>query len=113
LLPFGGYKGFGLALMLQALGLLAGSGTDAASEYGYLFVAFRPDLLGAPEPFERQVTELIDDIKATPRQPNVDAIRIPSERAFRARARALEEGLEIDQLVFDALVAMRARVPLS
>ena len=29
LLPFGGYKGFGLALMLQALGLLAGSGSDA------------------------------------------------------------------------------------
>jgi LDH2 family malate/lactate/ureidoglycolate dehydrogenase len=24
LLPFGGYKGFGLALMMQALGLLAG-----------------------------------------------------------------------------------------
>src|SRR5437763_7798807 len=44
LLPFGGYKGFGLALMMQALGLLAGSSSDAESEYGYLFVAFRPDL---------------------------------------------------------------------
>ena len=32
LLPFGGYKGFGLALMMQALGLLAGSGSDAESE---------------------------------------------------------------------------------
>jgi LDH2 family malate/lactate/ureidoglycolate dehydrogenase len=28
LLPFGGYKGFGLALMVQALGVLAGSGSD-------------------------------------------------------------------------------------
>ena len=28
--------------MMQALGLLAGSGSDAESEYGYLFVAFRP-----------------------------------------------------------------------
>src|SRR5262244_341709 len=35
LLPFGGYKGFGLALMMQAL-LLAGSGLDAESEYGFL-----------------------------------------------------------------------------
>jgi len=41
LLPFGGYKGFGLALMMQALGLLAGSGLDVESEYGYLFAAFR------------------------------------------------------------------------
>ena len=56
LLPFGGYKGFGLALMMQALGLLAGAGSDAESDYGYLFVAFRPDLLAPAEAFERQVT---------------------------------------------------------
>jgi LDH2 family malate/lactate/ureidoglycolate dehydrogenase len=109
LLPFGGYKGFGLALMMQALGLLAGSGADAESEYGYLFVAFRPDLIGSADAFERQVTHLIERIKVTPRRPGVDDIRIPSERAFHARARALQEGLEIDRVVFDALVALRAR----
>src|SRR6516164_3952986 len=43
LLPFGGYKGFGLALMIQALGVLAGSASEHKSDYGYLFVAFRPD----------------------------------------------------------------------
>src|SRR3984893_15617064 len=105
LLPFGGYKGFGLALMMQALGLLGG----AESEYGYLFVAFRPDLLGPADVFERQVTQLIERIKATPRQPGIDEIRIPSERAFRSRERARREGLEIDRMVFDALVALRAR----
>jgi LDH2 family malate/lactate/ureidoglycolate dehydrogenase len=109
LLPFGGYKGFGLALMVQALGLLAGSGSDAASDYGYLFVAFRPDLFGPADTFERQVTQLIERIKTTPRQPGVDDIRIPSERAFRSRERALGEGLEIDRVVFDALVALCAR----
>ena len=93
LLPFDGYKGFGLALMMQALGLLAGSGLDVESEYGYLFVAFRPDLLGSADAFERQVTQLIERIKATPRQPGVDDIRIPSERAFRSRERALRAGL--------------------
>src|SRR5262249_60724930 len=67
LLPFGGYKGFGLALMMQALGLLAGSGSDAESQYGYLFVAFQPDLIGSADAFERQVTELIERVKATPR----------------------------------------------
>jgi LDH2 family malate/lactate/ureidoglycolate dehydrogenase len=101
LLPFGGYKGFGLALMMQALGLLAGSGSDSESDYGYLFVAFRPDLFGP--------AQLIEHIKATPRRPGVDDIRIPSKRAFRSRERALREGLEIDRMVFDALVALRAR----
>jgi LDH2 family malate/lactate/ureidoglycolate dehydrogenase len=47
--------------------------------------------------------------KATPRRPVVDDIRIPSERAFHSRERALREGLEIDRVVFDALVALRAQ----
>jgi hypothetical protein len=34
---------------------------------------------------------------------------IASERAFHSRERALREGLEIDRVVFDALVALRAR----
>jgi hypothetical protein len=42
LLPFGGYKGFGLALMIQALGLLAGSGSEQESDYGYLSIAYGP-----------------------------------------------------------------------
>jgi LDH2 family malate/lactate/ureidoglycolate dehydrogenase len=109
LLPFGGYKGFGLALMIQALGLLAGSAAQADSNYGYLLVAFRPELLGPPDVFARRVAELIERIKATPRQPGVDGIRIPSERAFGHRERALREGLELDQLVADALAALRTR----
>jgi LDH2 family malate/lactate/ureidoglycolate dehydrogenase len=87
----------------------AGSGSDAESEYGYLFVAFRPDLIGSADAFERQVTQLIERIRATPRRPGVDDISIPSERAFHSRERALREGLEIDRAVFDALVALRAR----
>ena len=109
LLPFGGYKGFGLALMIQALGLLAGSGAQQESDNGYLFVAFRPDLLGPADVFERRVTELIDRVNATPRQAGFDEVRIPSQRAFRSRERALSEGLTFDRLVFDALEALRAR----
>jgi LDH2 family malate/lactate/ureidoglycolate dehydrogenase len=108
LLPFGGYKGFGLALMVQALGVLAGASTDRESDYGYLFIAFRPDLLGPPEVFQQRVTQLIEKVKATPRQNNVAEIRIPSERAFRTRERLLRQGLEIDRPVFEALMALRA-----
>jgi len=109
LLPFGGYKGFGLALMIQALGLLAGSGSDQVCDSGYLFIAFRPDLIGPAEVFNRRVRQLIEGIKATSRQPGIDEIRIPSERAFRSRERALREGLNIDRMVFDALATLRAR----
>jgi LDH2 family malate/lactate/ureidoglycolate dehydrogenase len=110
LLPFGDYKGFGLALMVQALGVLAGSGSEqGGGDYGYLFIAFRPDLIGPADVFERRMTELIDRVKATPRQAGVDEIRIPSERAFRTRERLLRDGIEIDRRVFDALAEWRRR----
>jgi LDH2 family malate/lactate/ureidoglycolate dehydrogenase len=111
LLPFGGHKGFALALMIQALGLLAGFGPGGVREYGYLFIAFKPDLLGPADRFEREVTLLIERVKATPRQEGADEIRIPSERAFRARELAHLNGLDIDRLVYDALISLRQRAP--
>jgi LDH2 family malate/lactate/ureidoglycolate dehydrogenase len=55
---------------------------------------------------ESTSASLIDRIKATPRQDGVDEIRIPSERAFRNRERALHGGIEIDRAVHDALVRL-------
>jgi len=106
LLPFGGYKGFGLAFIVQAFGVLAGSALDPDKDDGYLFVVFKPDLLVGLDEFKLQVSELVDRIKATPRQPGVNEIRIPGERAFRSRDQALRDGIEIDRAVFDALDAL-------
>jgi L-2-hydroxycarboxylate dehydrogenase (NAD+) len=69
---------------------------------------FRPNLLIGLDDFKEQVAELIERIKATPRQPGVAEIRIPDERAFRAREKAMREGIEIDRTVFDALAALQA-----
>lgn len=104
--PAGGYKGFGLSLMMQALGLLAGAGANERSDYGYLFIAFKPELIGPHDVFEARVTELIDRIKATPRAPGIEEIRIPNERSARTRERLLIEGLEFDQLVFEKLQSL-------
>ena len=109
ILPFGGYKGFALALAMQALGVLAGSGLGDDKTYGYLVLAIKPDLLVPLDAFKRDVSGMLARVKATPRQTGVDEIRIPSERAFRERARALREGIEIDRRIYDALLAVPAR----
>jgi LDH2 family malate/lactate/ureidoglycolate dehydrogenase len=106
LLPFGGYKGFGLALIVQALGLLAGSTLDPDCDDGYLFIVFKPELLVPLEDFKRRVSELVDRVKSTPRQAGFDEIRIPGERAFRSRELARRDGIEIDRRVFDSLAAL-------
>jgi len=109
LLPFGGYKGYGLAFIVQALGLLAGSALDAGEDDGYLLVAFKPDLLVSREQFKKQLGRLFDRIKNTSRQPGVGEIRIPGERAFRSREHALRDGIEFDRAIYDALGALQAR----
>jgi LDH2 family malate/lactate/ureidoglycolate dehydrogenase len=105
ILPFSGYKGFGLAFMVAALGLLAG---PQAGDDGYLFVVFKPDLLLPLDQYRRALSELIEHIKSTPRLPGVAEIRIPGERALRSRARLSAEGIEIDRLVQERLRALCA-----
>ena len=106
ILPFGGYKGFGLGLFVQAFGVLAGSALGAEQDDGYLFIVFKPDLLLPLAEFKREASGLVERVKATPRQPGVEEIRIPSERAFRSRERFSREGLEIDRPVYDALLRL-------
>ena len=108
LLPFGGYKGFGLAFVVQGLGLLAGSALDPDNDDGYVFLVFKPDLLTGLAGFKQQLSALIDRIKATPRQPGVSEIRMPGERAFCSREKGLREGIEIDRLVYEALATLHA-----
>ena len=96
LLPFGGHKGYALALAMHALGVSA----------EYLFIAYKPDLFVPLKEYRRALTAEIAAIKATPRQAGVDEIRIPGERAHRERARLAREGIEIDRRIHDALTRL-------
>jgi LDH2 family malate/lactate/ureidoglycolate dehydrogenase len=100
LLPFGGYKGYALALAMHALGVLCGAVSTPEST-GYLFIAFKPDLFVPADDYRRTLAAEIAAIKATPLQDGVAEIRIPGERA-----RLTREGIEIDRRIHDALVAL-------
>jgi LDH2 family malate/lactate/ureidoglycolate dehydrogenase len=101
LLPFGGYKGFGLALMIELL-CSAGLGTpigknklthffDPAYCNGLYFV-FRPDLFVEREVFDAHVTQLLVDLESsTPASGNV--IRFPGEESQRRKAEILSSGI--------------------
>lgn len=109
LLPFGGHKGYALAMATMAFGVFAGSGTDYEKSHGYLVMAIKPDLLVPLADYKRDMSEMLARIKATPRQQGVDEIRIPSERAFRERARRMCEGIEMDLKIYDALRSLPRR----
>lgn len=105
---FGGYKGYGLSFAIQALGLLAGAAfaRGEVQDYGFLFWAVNPDVMLPKGDFKKQMAELVRKIKATPRQPGVKEIRIPSERAYRERERRRREGIVIERKVVESLQAL-------
>jgi LDH2 family malate/lactate/ureidoglycolate dehydrogenase len=107
-LPFGGHKGFGLSLAMQAMGLLGGAALPRGQvqDYGFLFITFAPDLLLPADQFAEQVAELMEAVRATPRKSGVAEIRIPSQRALRERERRQREGIVLQQKVVDALNAL-------
>jgi L-2-hydroxycarboxylate dehydrogenase (NAD+) len=101
LLPIGGYKGSGLALML---GLLAGPLNRAAfgkdvvdfnaddrtvTETGHVLIALDVARFLDPVAFQAEVARHLDDLRASARLPGVERIRLPGEmRAARRRDRA-------------------------
>ncbi|MDD9906433.1 MAG: Ldh family oxidoreductase [Rhodospirillaceae bacterium] len=107
LLPFGGpeggYKGFGLALAMEALGVLCASARAPDDIRGYMIIAFKPDLFIPLEDYRRDLAQRIAAIKASPKLEGVDEIRIPGERSYRTRDRLRHEGIEIDRKIYDAL----------
>ena len=104
LLPFGGHKGYALALAMQALGMLCGGASS--QDGGYVLIALRPDLFLPLDEYRRALAAEVAAIKATPRQEGLDEIRIPGERAYRERARLAREGIAIDRRIHDALMRL-------
>ena len=101
--PAGGYKGFGLALAMDALGALTAGMRPATDVSGYMFLAFRPDLFLSPDAYRHEVSHRIDAIKATTRQAGFAEIRIPGQHSYATRARLMDEGLSIDRKIHAAL----------
>jgi len=106
LLTFGGYKGFGLSLCVQMLGLLAGTPSATQQYYGFVLLAIDPAVLVPLADFKRAASELVERVKSTPRRADAGQLRLPSERAFNERSERLAAGtITLDRVVYDALTA--------
>jgi len=101
--PFGGHKGFGLALIIQVLaGALVNAATipPPGADYGLLIIALNPTSFVPLAQFKTEVDKLIQQVKENRRETGVKEIFIPGERAYRQREAHLISGIHLD----DALV---------
>jgi hydroxycarboxylate dehydrogenase B len=115
-LPFGGYKGSGVALMTEILGgLLSGNGlgkhwwTKGGHGINGLFLqAIAVEEFQDLDTFYDKVDELVAFIKSTPRAPGVSEILLPGEAGKRREALQRKNGVEIDQETWSDLIDLAA-----
>jgi len=75
-------------------------------DYGFLFWVINPQIMLPDDNFKSQMSEYVRQMKALPKQPGVQEIRIPSERGFKERERRRVEGIVIERKVIESLQAL-------
>ena len=109
LLLWGEHRGYGLSLICQILGILAGSAPviDGVNNYGFFFLVFDPSLLMPLSEFKRGVAELKQRIKTSRPLPGRPPVRVPGESSQHIRRSARARGtIEIDERLYQALNAL-------
>jgi len=109
LLPFGGYKGFGLALAIDIIcGIVLGGGYSLKmrrgwySQGGVLITAMKVDIFRPYDEYLNEIREYVERVKSTPTAEGVE-ILMPGEPEFREYMRRVEKGIPIDEDTFKDL----------
>lgn len=111
---WGGHKGSGLSIVVQLLGILAGSPPipPELADFGYLIIAMRPDLMGPTETFRENVSAFAEAVRSARPVEGGEPVRMPFGRSRRERARRLaEDAIEIPDALLKQLLA-RSEHPL-
>jgi LDH2 family malate/lactate/ureidoglycolate dehydrogenase len=124
LLPIGGYKGYGLALVF---GLLAGTLNGAAmgrdvvdfnaddttpTNTGHAIVAIDVEAFQPLADFRTSVDALIRDLKNSARLPGVAGIRLPGDGARAAREDRLKNGIPLAPALAASLERLAAELAI-
>ena len=121
MLPFGGYKGSGVALISEILGgILSGNGLGNSwwkkgghGVNGLFLQAFAVEEFQPLETFYDKVDELIALVKSTPCAPGFSEILLPGESARRREAANRKNGVEIDDGTWTGLTALAAELKVQ
>lgn len=106
LAPWGGHRGSGLALVVQMMGMLAGSPMmpGELQDFGFLVIVIRPDILTDTQEFKQQVAAYANAIRDTRPLSPESPVRMPFDRSRAQRHEVLARGwIEVADLTLAAL----------
>jgi LDH2 family malate/lactate/ureidoglycolate dehydrogenase len=110
---WGGHRGSGLGIVVQLLGIMAGSPPmpPELADFGYLIVAMRPDLMGPAEAFRENVSAFAKEVRSARPVAGGPAVRMPFDRSRQERQRRItENAIEIPEVLFAQLEKIAERV---
>ncbi len=125
LLPIGGHKGSGLALVIGLLaGVLNGAsfGRDvvdlakpgkAPTNTGQFVIALDVSRFIAPEVFAAEMDRHLKDLASSPRLPGFDSIRLPGADRRKRRADRGANGVELPSALVTQLDALAASLKVQ
>ncbi len=103
---WGGHRGSGLGIVVQLLGILAGSPPmpPELADFGYLIVAMRPDLMGSADAFRENVSAFAKEVRSARPVAGGPPVRMPFDRSRQERQRRIaENAIEIPDVLFAQL----------
>jgi len=125
LMPIGGYKGYGLALMF---GLLAGTLNDAAvgsetvdfnaddttpTNTGHAIVALAISRFGKVAQFKRRVDRLARELRGSRRMPGVERIFLPGEQSRAKYAERTKLGVPVPEALRASLAKLAGELSID
>lgn len=108
---WGGHRGSGLGIVVQLLGMLAGSAMmpDELRDFGFLIIAIRPDLLTSTNEFKAKVTEYSEVIRDTRPVEGGASLRMPFDRSRAEREKTVKSGfIDVPDPIHAAVAAVAA-----
>ena len=112
-----GHKGYGLAIMVEALtgvlaqGLLSPEMQGAHGDHtSHFFLAFDPAMFGDPADIRAQMSRYLQMLRDSEKLPGHERIYTPGEKAFEAQARRLREGIPVEEKTMQELRRIAAEL---
>lgn len=121
LMPMGLHKGYGMALVCEALAgaLTNGGGHLPRRDHGraiinnMLSVIVDPGAVGDRDFFFGEIGEIVDHVKSSAPAPGVEEVMVPGDPERKARARRAAEGIPIDEQTLEQIYAGGAKIGLD
>jgi len=125
LLPMGGHKGYGFALMVEVFAaVLSGSAVtrdvkswlnklSSAPDLGHAFLAIDVDRIMPMDAFKNRMDKMIGEIRSSPAAEGSDRVYLPGEMEWKKRQTALKEGIPLPDSILASLSKLSGAIGLD